>query len=243
MIEAFEQSHATRLVNISSASVASPQRSTDAMSAGIARKFWPHLCNVIRLENRLRQSCINYPEKSVVNLRLGLFAGEHYALGLLPILVPRMKTHLVPWVAGGRTEMPIIDGSDIAQAMILSALATDLSAYNSYNIVGPEVPSVRQVISFIADEYHLPKPHFSVPFPVAYVFAWCMERLDKVVPWEPLIVRSIIHLLENTGASNDRAEAELGYKPSIHWQQAIRSQMDEMRRKQKSPMKMARSIA
>ncbi len=243
IINAYEQSTATRLVNISTTSAASPNYSADAMSEGVHRKFWPHLCNMVSLENRLRQCCDTYPGKSVVNLRLGLFAGEHYALGLLPILLPRLKTHLVPWVAGGKTEMPIIDGQDIAQAVTLSAFADDLSAYNSYNIVGPEIPSVREVISFIAKEYHMPKPHFSVPFPIAYGFAWCMEQLDKVVPWEPLIVRSIIHLLENTGANNTHAEADLGYKPEVHWQQAIRSQVEEMKWRQKSPMKMARSIA
>jgi len=31
-------------------------------------------------------------------------------------------------------------------------------------VVGPEVPTVREVITFLHDEYGLPKPHFGVPF-------------------------------------------------------------------------------
>lgn len=244
LIDAFMKSHATRFVNISSTSAAAPEHSADAMSEGIERPFWPHLCNVIRMENALRTKLrLGSHGKQVVNLRLGLFAGEHYSLGLLPILVPRMKTHLVPWVAGGRTAMPIVDGRDIGQAMMRAALADGIEGYQGFNVVGPEVPSAREVIEFIADEYGLPKPHFGVPFSMAYPFAWLMEKLDKVVPWEPLIVRSIIHLLEETGADNRRAEEVLGYQPEHHWKEAIRAQMVEMGQRQKKPMKMVMPIA
>lgn len=241
MITHFARSQARQWVNISTTSAAAPEQSADAMSPGIPRKFWQHLNNVITIENTLRG--LADQQKTVINLRLGLFAGEHYALGLLPVLVPRMKTHLVPWVAGGKTEMPIIDGRDIAQAMGLAALKEGLSGYHSLNVVGPEVPRVREVIEYIATEYALPKPHFGVPFALAYPFAWLMEKLDPLVPWEPLIVRSIIHLLENTGATNEQATQLLGYHPQYHWQQAIAAQMREMQTRQKRPMKMARPIA
>lgn len=241
LINAFEQSRASTLVNVSSTSVAAPDDSADAMSQGIYRTFWPHFSNVITIENGLRK--LAAVDKCVMNMRLGLFAGENYGLGLLPILVPRMKTHLVPWVAGGKTEMPIIDGRDIGQAMGLAALKNGLTGYNSFNVVGKSIPTVREVISFIADEYNLPRPHFSVPFSIAYPFAWFMEFIDKVVPWEPLIVRSIILLLENTHTNNSRVTEVLGYQAEYDWQMAIRAQMDEMLIKQKVPMRMARPIA
>ena len=241
LIDAFNKSRAKRFINISTTSSASPDRSSDAMSHGIPRKFWPHLCNVIKVEDELRNHASK--DKTMVNMRIGLFAGEHYALGLLPILVPRMKTHLVPWVAGGKTGMPIIDGRDIAQAMTLAALNDELSGYESFNIVGPSIPKTREVIEYIAEEYSLPKPHFSVPFFIAYPFAWLMEKLVKIVPWEPLIVRSIIHLLEDTHADNNKASEILGYQPEINWKIAIKTQMDEMAAKQKVAMKMAKRIA
>lgn len=241
MIKTFQNSSAQQWVNISSTSAAAPEASADAMSEGIPRAFWPHLNNVITIENTLRE--LAGEQKTVINMRLGLFAGDNYALGLLPVLVPRMKTHLVPWVAGGKTEMPIIDGRDIGQAMGLAALKEGLSGYQSFNVVGPEVPTVREVIEYIANQYALPKPHFSVPFAVAWPFAWLMEKLDPLVPWEPLIVRSIIHLLQNTGATNERATRLLGYRPEYHWQKAIAVQMREMQTRQKRPMKMARPIA
>lgn len=241
MIKLIGSSQVQQWVNISTTSAAAPEHSADAMSQGIPRAFWPHLNNVITIENTLRK--LADKQKTVINMRLGLFAGENYALGLLPVLVPRMKTHLVPWVAGGKTEMPIIDGRDIGQAMGLAAVKEGLIGYHSVNVVGTEVPTVREVVEYIASEYALPKPHFSVPFAVAWPFAWLMEKLDPLLPWEPLIVRSIIHLLQNTGATNERATQLLGYQPQYHWRQAIIAQLREMQIRQKRAMKMARPIA
>ena len=229
-----------RFVFTSTTSAAAPGQSADPMSPGIPRAFWPHLCNVIAIENDLRARADSTFQ--VVNLRLGLFAGQGYALGLLPILAPRLKTHLVPWVAGGRTGMPIIDGRDIGQAFALAATADGFADYEGFNIVGPEVPTVREVITFLHREYSLPMPHFGVPFAAAYPFAWLMEKLDPILPWEPLVTRSIIHLMEEVGADNRKAERLLSYRPVYSWQEAIRAQMAEMAVRQTRPMRMARPV-
>jgi len=227
-----------RFIFISTTSASSPGYSADANNPGIPRRYWPHLCNVIKIENAMRENL--HRGMSMVNLRLGLFAGERYALGLLPILLPRLQTRLVPWVAGGKTGLPIISGKDIGQAVVRAAVAPGLATYESFNIVGPEVPTVRQVINYISDNFGYPKPLFSVPFPVAYTFAWLMEKLDRAVPWEPLVTRSIIHLLEETQASNDKARERLGYAPEIHWKEAVRNQIDAMKRNDFKGMKMYR---
>lgn len=225
-----------RIVNISTTSAASPERSSDPMSEGIPRAYWPHLCNVIRIENYLRERADR--GCAMVNMRLGLFAGRRYGLGLLPILLPRLRTHLVPWVDGGRTRLPITDGRDIGDALALAARVPGLEGYEAFNIVGPEVPTVREVIDFLHEEYGYPRPHFSVPFFVAYPFAWLMEQLDPFVPWEPLVTRSIVHLLEEVEADNRRAERRLGFRPYYHWKEAIQLQLEEMQVRQIVPMKM-----
>lgn len=229
-----------RFINTSTTSAAAPDHSADPMSRGIRRPLWPHLCNVVAIEDALRLRA--GPNFQVVNLRLGIFAGQRYALGLLPILAPRLKTHLVPWVAGGRTSLPIIDGRDIGQAFAMAATAEGLADYEGFNIVGPEVPTVRQVIGLLHEEYGLPLPHFGVPFALAYPFAWLMEKLDPVVPWEPLVTRSIIHLMEEVTADNAKAERLLGYRPTHPWREAIRAQMQEMQVRQTHPMRMAKPV-
>ena len=240
LIDSAINSGVKRFINVSTTSASSPDTSTDAMSKGISRHYWPHLCNVIAIENYLRERANQ--NFTVINLRLGLFAGNRYAIGLLPILLPRLKTHFVPWVSGGHTSMPIIDGRDIGQAFEKSVQVQGLSGYQSFNIVGPSVPTVREVIEFI-HEHGYPKPHFNVPFPVAFAFAWLMETIDPVVPWEPLVTRSIIHLLREVNADNLKAKEALGYTPKHDWRDAIEVQLNEMREKQDKPMSMARPKA
>jgi len=240
LIEVAKAAGVRRFVNISTTSAAAPESSGDPMSRGIPRPFWPHLCNVIAIEDALRK--LSAPAFQVINLRLGIFAGQRYGLGILPMLVPRLKTHLVPWVGGGRTSLPIVDGRDIGQAFALAATVDGLADYEGFNIVGPEVPTVRQVINYLHNESGLPLPHFGVPFAIAYPFAGLMEKLDALVPWEPLITRSIIHLLEETGADNGKAERQLGYRPVHHWRDAVFAQMKEMRVREVRPMKMFRPV-
>lgn len=240
LIDAAKQAGVHRVVNTSTTSAAAPQHSGDPQSRGIPRALWPHLCHVIAIEDYLREQAS--PSFQAVNLRLGIFAGRRYALGILPLLLPRLKTHLVPWVNGGRTTLPFIDGEDIGQAFSLAAVAPSLKTYEGFNIVGPEKPTVRQVIEFLHAEYGYPLPHFGVPFPAAYAFAWLMEAIDPLVPWEPLITRSIVHLLEETAATNTKAEKLLGYQPRHFWQEAVRKQVTEMQVNQTVPMKMYRPI-
>jgi len=240
LIEAARGAGVKRIINVSTTRAAAPDHSRDPDSRGIMRPFWPHLCNVIRIEDVLRDAAS--PSFQVINLRLGIFAGRRYALGVLPILAPRLKTHLVPWVAGGRTGLPIIDGRDIGQAFACAVETEGLADFEGLNIVGAETPTVREVIHFLHDEYGLPKPHFSVPFAIAYPCAWLMEKLDPIVPWEPLVTRSIIHLLEETNATNTKAQRLLGYRPTHPWREAIRAQMQEMAVRQQKPMPMARPV-
>jgi len=241
LIDAARQAGVRRFISISTTSAAAPGHSADANSVGIKRAFWPHLCNLIDIEEHLRHVASDY--FSVINLRLGLFIGQRYGLGLLPVLLPRLKTHLVPWVNGGRTTLPLIDGRDIGQAVALAVTAPIASAYEGINVIGRTTPTVREVIDFLYLEFGYPRPHFSVPFAMAYRFAALMEWLDRVMPFDPLVTRSIVHLLEETHANNDKAKRLLGYKPQFHWQDTIRLQMAEMRHRHEGLMRMARPIS
>jgi nucleoside-diphosphate-sugar epimerase len=240
LIDAARAAGVRRFVNISTTSAAAPRASPDPLAPGIPRPFWPHLCNVVAIEDRLR--ALAGPGLGVVNLRLGIFAGRRYRLGLLPILVPRLKTHLVPWVDGGRTGLPIVDGRDIGEALALAATADGLADWEGLDIVGPVVPKVRDVLMLLHAEYGLPLPRFGVPFAAAYGFAWLMEAIDPLVPWEPLVTRSIVHLMEETAADNGRAERLIGYRPVHPWQEAVRAQMAEMAVRETRPMSMARPL-
>lgn len=235
LIHAAKKASVEHFIFPSTTSAAAPSQSHNALSKGIPRAFWPHLSNVIKIENVLRDLSDEHFATTV--LRLGIFTGERYALGLLPILLPRLKTHLVPWVSGGNTTLPLIDGRDIGQAFS-KAVRQKFEGYHAYNIVGLEQPSVRELVSFIHEKTGLPKPHFSVPFALAYPFAGLMEKIDRFVPWEPLVTRSIIHLLEETNVNNDQANQALGYQATIHWKDSVSAQIEAIKRSTEPAMSM-----
>lgn len=234
------QAGVKRFIQVSSTSAAPPDRAADADAPGAAPTFWPHLGNVVAIEDAMRAYAST--KTTMITLRLGLFTGERYSLGLLPILVPRMKSYLVPWVAGGQTPMPLIAGEDIGAAFLQATITQGLEGYSGFNIIGPSTPSVREVINFLAMEYDLPKPWFSVPFALAHLFALTMEGVAKLTPWDPFITRSIVYLLRDFQVGNEKAERVLGYHPKIDWKDAVARQMAEMKARQSRPMAMARPL-
>lgn len=241
LIDSAVASGVKRFINLSTASAAKSDVANDANSKGSKVNFWPHLNNVIEIEEYLRKKAnIDF---EVINLRCGLFVGEHYSLGLLPILLPRLKTHLVPLIEGGRTQMPLTSGEDIAQAFVKASFSlTMLHSYEGINVLGAQIPTVKEVLEFIHHEFGYPYPHFSVSFPIAHLFAHFMEILDPLMPFDPLVTRSIVHLLKNTNTDNQKAEKLLGYTPQISWKDAVRRQINEIHKHQIKPMKMAKEI-
>lgn len=215
----------------STTSAAAPVSSRDSMNEGIPRHFWPHLCNVIHIENELQKQASK--SFSTVILRLGIFVGRRYNLGILPVLLPRLNTHLVPWLDKGKTRLPLIDGEDIARAFLNTINTNNLKIFERINIVGVEQPTVEELINFIHDNYNYPQPHFTVPFSLAYKFAWLMEKLSVFTPWEPLVTRSLIHLMEETQSNNQFASEKIGYQPSVHWKDSISAQIEELQASEK----------
>jgi hypothetical protein len=69
-----------------------------------------------------------------------------------------------------------------------------------------------------------------------------MEALDPLVPWDPLVTRSIVLLMEETGADNAAANALLGYVPRHSWRDGVRLQLREMAGRQARPMAMAKAV-
>lgn len=192
--------------------------------------FWPHVDYLMELDRYMRKNA----EKGMqmVTMRLGHFVGEGISKGLLPMLLPRLKTHLVPWLDGGRMPMPLVTGEDMGRAFALTAVANTLESYESFNISGAEFPTMRQFFEFVAKEADLPKPHYSVSYPAAYAFAWLMEKLSLVLPGDPFLMQSIVFLSENWTHNIDYAQKKLGYKPQKSWQTAVREEISALKRTQ-----------
>ena len=188
---------------------------------------WPHMDIVVDIEQYMRKQ--SGKGTAMISLRFGHFVGKRYNLGFLSLLFPRLKTHLVPWVAGGKARVPLIDGRDVGQAYYLAATAEELQGFESFNICGPSFPTMREVINFIHAETGIPRPHFGVPLRGAYLFGWLMEKINPLLPGDPFLTRAIVYLGEDWCAPSDYAKQRLGYKPSIDWKTAIRGQLQDMK--------------
>jgi nucleoside-diphosphate-sugar epimerase len=190
--------------------------------------FWPHLDYLVDLDGYMRDN--SRRGMQMVTLRLGHFIGAGNRLGILPALVPRLKTFLVPWLGRGRKHLPLVADSDLGRAFALAAVAKGLGDYESFNICGQDFPVLREVVTRLARRAGVPEPLYSVPYPAGYAFGWLMEMLGPVLPGSsPFLTRSIVHLCEDWICPSDYAREKLGYVAQKSWQQALDEHLADLR--------------
>ncbi|MBI3547023.1 MAG: NAD-dependent epimerase/dehydratase family protein [Gammaproteobacteria bacterium] len=231
LIEQAVQQGVKRFIQTSSVvigAVAQHNESLDDFSETKYTGFWPHLDYTIDLDRFMRDN--SQRGTQMVTMRLGHFIGAGNRLGMLPALVPRLKTYLVPWLAGGRKRLPLVADTDLGKAFALATVADNLNDYESFNICGAEFPTLREVIQFISTETGCPQPLYSVPYPAGYAFGWLMEKLKPVMPGSsPFLTRSIVHLCENWVCPSDYAQRKIGYLPKKDWHVAAREHLADLK--------------
>ena len=231
LVEQAIQHGVRRYIQTSSVVIAAVEKNNkliDDFSPTQYTGFWPHLDYLMDLNRYMRTNSTRGTQ--MVTMRLGHFIGKGNRLGLLPALVPRLKTYLVPWLAGGRKRAPLVADTDLGAAFALAAVADGLNDYESFNICGAEFPTLREVVQFVAAVAGCPKPLYSVPYPAGYAFGWLMETLEPVMPGSsPFLTRSIVHLCENWVCPNDYALKKLGYTPKKDWRTAVREHLADLK--------------
>jgi nucleoside-diphosphate-sugar epimerase len=190
--------------------------------------FWPHLDQLVDLDTYMREN--SHRGTQMVTMRLGHFVGAGNTMGVTSVLASRLRTRLVPWLGGGESRMAVVADTDLGEGFALAALANGLDDHESFNICGPEFPTTRELISFIAREGGLPKPRYSVPFPAGHAFGWLMERAQPITPGRsPFLTRSLVHLSRDWYCPSDYAAQKLGYQPRKDWRIAVREALVELR--------------
>lgn len=198
-------------------------------SAAIRRdvsKVWPHLGNVIAIEAQLQQ--LAERGLTTVALRCGTFTGPGGALGILPVLLPRLRARLVPTLEGGHVSMRLIDGRDVGEAFRVAALAPLRGAHH-FDVALEDSPTFLQLLQLLHAEFGIPLPWFSVSFGLAYRFAHFAEVLSRITPFDPLLTRSIVFLSEPAAVDHAPLRA-LGFAPRHPWQASVREQVAEILR-------------
>jgi 2-alkyl-3-oxoalkanoate reductase len=200
----------------------------DDFSPTRATGFWPHLDRLVELDTWMRAN--SHRGTQLVTMRLGHFVGAGNQIGVVPALVPRLRTRLVPWLAGGRSRLPLVADADLGEAFALAAVAGGLADFESFNICGSEFPTAREVIEFIASEIGVPTPWFSVPYPLGYAFGRLMEVLHPVLPGtSPFLTRSLVYVAEDWFCPSDYAAKKLGYEPRKDWRIATGEALSELK--------------
>ncbi|HFD86925.1 MAG TPA: NAD(P)-dependent oxidoreductase [Gammaproteobacteria bacterium] len=190
--------------------------------------FWPHLDCLVDIDRHMQANCTRGMQMTL--MRLGHFIGPGNRLGLVPALVPRLKTYLVPWLGGGKKRLPLVAGRDLGKAFELAVVAENLDPYESFNITGSEFPSLREVVGYIAEKAGTPKPLYSVPYPAGYAFGYLMETINRLLPGSsPFLTRSIVHLCEDWECPSSYANQKIGYLPEKNWRDAIDEHLDDLR--------------
>lgn len=191
--------------------------------------FWPHLACLIEFDRWMEANAGR--GTAMVMLRLGHFAGAGNRLGMIPALLPRLRTRLVPWLDRGRRRVPLVGGEDLGRAFALAATAPPdgLGPYESFNVCGPEFPTQREVIGHLADETGLPVPKLSVPHRLGFPAGRLLEALPPVLPGGgPFLTRSIVHLCDDWACRTSKARDRLGYTPKESWKDALAPQLAEL---------------
>ena len=192
--------------------------------------FWPHLDLLMDIDDYMRDN--SHRGTQMITMRLGHFVGAGNGLGMLPAIVPRLKTYLVPWLGGGKKRLAPVADSDLGQAYALAALAKNLEDYESFNICGADFPTLHEVLTYIADRANVPRPIYTVPYAAGYAFGWLMETLNPILPGSsPFLTRSIVHLCEDWLCPNDYAHKKLGYVPKKPWRIAVDEHIADLKTK------------
>lgn len=191
--------------------------------------YWPHVDFLIELDDYMHDNSDRGTQ--MVTMRLGHFIGAGNRLGMMPAIVPRLKTFLVPWLGLGKKHLPMVADIDLGRSFVLAAMADNLKNYESFNICGPDFPTLREVVSYIAEQAGVPKPLYSVPYPAGYAFGWLMETLKPIMPGSsPFLTRSIVRLCEDWVCPNDYAQLKLGYAPTKQWRDAVDEHLADLKK-------------
>jgi nucleoside-diphosphate-sugar epimerase len=162
----------------------------------------------------------------VVVLRPGFVYGPRDG-AVMPRLIKALRTGRLRYLGGASRAMNTIFVANLVEAIFL-AIQISGAVGEVYNLTDGEFVSKRRFMEAIADGMGLPRPHKSVPLWLARLLAWIMERRArrKGAATAPLLTQARVKLLGlNLDFSIDKAKRDLGYRPRVPFDEAIRETM------------------
>jgi len=109
--------------------------------------------------------------------------------------------------------------------VLLRAADSDRSVGQAYNASDGSNVTWRQYVDRLAEIVGVASPRVVIPYPVAYLVGWAMEKTYGALGTEarPLLTRTAVALFgTNQGFPVDKARRELGYEPEVNFEEGMR---------------------
>ena len=159
---------------------------------------------------------------SPVVLRPGVIYGPRER-AVVPRIIELLRARQLPYLGRGKRAINCIYVGNLVEAIFLAALQPK-AVGQVYNLTDGEFVSKRRFLEAIADGLGLPRPTRSVPLWLARIIAWQMERRARRTGASapPRLTQARLKLFGlNLDYSIDKAKRELGYRPSVPFDQAM----------------------
>lgn len=224
-IDAAARARVRRVVLTSALAVKNVPHSRFRSVRESVEQVWPHLGNLLALEARMK--ALASERTSMIALRFGTFTGARQDVGILPVLVPRLRRRLVPWIDGGAAPLPMIDGADVGRAFAAAAFAPPDAPFQALDATGPEVATFFDVVNYLHATFRIPLPAFSVSYGTAFRFGYLAELFARFSRTRPLLTRSIVFLSEE--CREDRSSwPRWGFQPRVDWKSSVQHQVQDI---------------
>ncbi len=160
----------------------------------------------------------------VVVLRPGFIYGPRDRT-LLPKVIENLKARKMRWLGGGKGALNTIYVGNLVDAIFL-AIEKDGAVGQVYNLTDGETVSKRRFIETLAKGLDLPSPPpVGVPLWLAKPLATWLEKRarNKGATQAPLLTQARVKFLGlNLDFRIDKAKRELGYRPRVGFDEAMR---------------------
>lgn len=185
------QSHVSRYMHISALGAPQAVHSQYARSKAAGEKA---VANAFSGATIIRPSVLFGPEDNFYNMFARMAA-------FMPFL---------PLIGGGKTKLQPVYVGDVARA-IVCALEKETTKGNSYELGGPEVKTLQEIMESVARYSHQEVEFESIPFWLAGVIGWFAGLLPR-----PLLTADQVQLLrhDNIVVQGAKGFKDLGIAPT-----------------------------
>jgi 2-alkyl-3-oxoalkanoate reductase len=142
---------------------------------------------------------------------------------ILPRLVALLRRGRLIFIGRGNNQLGLSHVENLSQGIILAARSPS-AAGQIYHLTDGEKITARSAFCELAAVLGVPPPRFSLPFPIVYFLAACLERTARLrnAAAPPALTRYGVRLVAcDCGYDISKAQDELGYRPLLMFRQGI----------------------